>query len=110
VKFLILTTMILGITGLSGTAKQKLEPHISGATEGRNCCESADGLIQPCPAQNYTIENPTRNPVVVELSCGSDLIGPTFTIPPHTHQRVEVCPEIPVKLNCFILRWEKKSW
>lgn len=89
-------------------AKQKMEPRIVAQREGRDCCDSRDGLLPACQSMIYTIENPLREPIRVELSCGSELIGPIFEVPARVKQEFEVCPEIPTTVKCFILRWEKK--
>ncbi len=89
-------------------AKQKMEPRLVAPREGRDCCNSRDGLLPACQSMIYTIENPLQEPVRVELSCGPELIGPTFDIPARVKQEFEVCPEIPSTVNCFIIKWEKK--
>ena len=107
-KFLI----IMVAAALAGTvtvkAKQKLEPRIVAEHQGRDCCDSRDGLLPPCQSMVYTIENPVSQPVSVELSCGPELIGPTFEIPARVRQQFEVCPEIPAEVHCFIMKWTKK--
>lgn len=107
-KFIVMMVCAALAGTLSVKAKQKMEPRIVAQHEGRDCCDSRDGLLPACQSMVYTIENPLREPVSVELECGAELIGPTFEISARVRQQVEVCPEIPTKINCFILRWQKK--
>lgn len=108
-KFIIMMVCAALAGTLTVKARQKLEPRIVAEHKGRDCCESRDGLIPPCTSVVYTIENPLREPIKVELQCNPELMGPSFDIPARVRQQVEVCPEIPVDVHCFILTWQKKA-
>jgi hypothetical protein len=109
-KFIIMAIVaVLGLAGFTVTAKKKMEPRIVAQHEGRDCCDSRDGLLPACQSMVYVIENPLRQTITVELSCGSELINPRFDLTPRVRQEVEVCPEVPGKISCFILSWEKKG-
>jgi hypothetical protein len=108
-KLAILLGVILGLSGITVTAKRKMEPRIVAERVGRDCCDSRDGLIPPCTSKVYTIENPVRAPVEVTLSCGTENQDVVVDLPARTKMEVEVCPESPGLVSCFILTWQTKQ-
>ena len=108
-KFAILIGVALALSGVTIKAKRKVEPRIVAESVGRDCCDSRDGLLPPCISKNYTFENPVNSTVDLTLHCGSENQEVQLSLPAHTRQQVEICPESPGEINCFILTWSKKE-
>ena len=110
-KLLIITAAILAVTsGLTIKAKQNPEPRIVAQHDGRDCCDSRDGLLPPCISTVLSIESNMPTPISVELFCGTEVINPVVDLPRgKIRQEVEICPETPGHITCSIMNWKKKE-